>query len=75
MWFLAELCGLIALIMEYRYHMLTIQSLKWRIARLEATQTHTNEMVNCCSNFLTLFFPILIEKARYNSSSTTSFNL
>lgn len=47
MWFLAELCGLAALVLEYRYHLLTMQSLKWRIARLETAQAQagTNEMV------------------------------
>lgn len=43
--FLAQVAGLAALIMEYRYHLLTIQSLKWRISRLQSTQNNTEQVI------------------------------
>lgn len=45
-WFLAELSGLLALLMEYRYHQLTLESLRWRIARLEAAQLNTEQVLS-----------------------------
>jgi hypothetical protein len=46
MLFLAQVCALAALVLEYRYHLLTIASLRWRISRLEAAQSQSNESVD-----------------------------